>query len=224
MRPRADQCARLRERRDQSMARHLPRPRIAAGRRSCRRCCSSPAARARPSPTATASRRASAAASGSAAATPSESQAAPSFTPGTAAAPAHRGAHRRRLPELHAGPRAGRGRRDGHVPHPQHRYRGPRVHDRTAGATPSPTRKARRRSPTSVPDQTGDITFTFDGTGPFAFACHAPGHFEHGMAGYVQLVGPGRADRRHEGQPAGRVAEHGRLPQVHARQHRRRPG
>ena len=41
------------------------------------------------------------------------------------------------------------------------------------------------------PDQTGEITFTFDGTGPFAFACHAPGHFEHGMAGYIQLVGPG---------------------------------
>ena len=41
------------------------------------------------------------------------------------------------------------------------------------------------------PDQTGELTFTFDGTGPFAFACHAPGHFEHGMAGYIQLVGPG---------------------------------
>jgi uncharacterized cupredoxin-like copper-binding protein len=41
------------------------------------------------------------------------------------------------------------------------------------------------------PDQTGEITFTFTGTGPFAFACHAPGHFEHGMAGYIQLVGPG---------------------------------
>jgi len=41
------------------------------------------------------------------------------------------------------------------------------------------------------PDQTGEITFTFDGVGPFAFACHAPGHFEHGMAGYIQLVGPG---------------------------------
>lgn len=38
---------------------------------------------------------------------------------------------------------------------------------------------------------TGEITFTFSGTGPFAFACHAPGHFEHGMAGYIQLVGPG---------------------------------
>ena len=41
------------------------------------------------------------------------------------------------------------------------------------------------------PDLTGELTFTFDGTGPFAFACHAPGHFEHGMAGYIQLVGPG---------------------------------
>jgi uncharacterized cupredoxin-like copper-binding protein len=41
------------------------------------------------------------------------------------------------------------------------------------------------------PDQTDEITFTFDGTGPFAFACHAPGHFEHGMAGYIQLVGSG---------------------------------
>ena len=41
------------------------------------------------------------------------------------------------------------------------------------------------------PDQTGSITTTFDGDGPFAFACHAPGHFEHGMLGYIQLVGPG---------------------------------
>lgn len=41
------------------------------------------------------------------------------------------------------------------------------------------------------PGKTGELTFTFQGTGPFAFACHAPGHFEHGMLGYVQLVGPG---------------------------------
>jgi uncharacterized cupredoxin-like copper-binding protein len=38
---------------------------------------------------------------------------------------------------------------------------------------------------------TKSLTFTFTGNGPFAFACHAPGHFEHGMAGYIQLVGPG---------------------------------
>lgn len=41
------------------------------------------------------------------------------------------------------------------------------------------------------PDETKSITTTFDGDGPFAFACHAPGHFEHGMLGYIQLVGPG---------------------------------
>ncbi|MEO7664536.1 MAG: plastocyanin/azurin family copper-binding protein [Candidatus Limnocylindrales bacterium] len=40
-------------------------------------------------------------------------------------------------------------------------------------------------------DQTAELTYTFDGTGPFGFACHAPGHFEHGMLGYIQFVGPG---------------------------------
>src|SRR6185369_10811878 len=41
------------------------------------------------------------------------------------------------------------------------------------------------------PDQTGEITTTFDGPGPFAFACHAPGHFEAGMKGSIALSGPG---------------------------------
>ncbi|HLO36756.1 MAG TPA: plastocyanin/azurin family copper-binding protein, partial [Candidatus Deferrimicrobium sp.] len=41
------------------------------------------------------------------------------------------------------------------------------------------------------PGSIGELTFTFSGNGPFAFACHAPGHFEHGMAGYIELVGPG---------------------------------
>lgn len=41
------------------------------------------------------------------------------------------------------------------------------------------------------PDETKSITTTFDGDGPYAFACHAPGHFEHGMLGYIQLVGSG---------------------------------
>ena len=41
------------------------------------------------------------------------------------------------------------------------------------------------------PDETKSITATLDGDGPFAFACHAPGHFEHGMLGYIHLVGPG---------------------------------
>jgi uncharacterized cupredoxin-like copper-binding protein len=36
---------------------------------------------------------------------------------------------------------------------------------------------------------TKSITFTFDGAGPYAFACHAPGHFEAGMKGTITLVG-----------------------------------
>jgi uncharacterized cupredoxin-like copper-binding protein len=34
------------------------------------------------------------------------------------------------------------------------------------------------------------ITYTFNGPGPFAFACHEPGHFEHGMLGWIIVVGP----------------------------------
>ncbi len=37
---------------------------------------------------------------------------------------------------------------------------------------------------------TESITFTFEGPGPFGFACHAPGHFEVGMLGYFVVVGP----------------------------------
>lgn len=39
-------------------------------------------------------------------------------------------------------------------------------------------------------DETKSLTFTFDGPGPYAFACHAPGHFEAGMQGYIMVVGP----------------------------------
>jgi uncharacterized cupredoxin-like copper-binding protein len=38
--------------------------------------------------------------------------------------------------------------------------------------------------------QTAELSYTFDGTGPYAFACHAPGHYENGMFGYVMLSGP----------------------------------
>jgi uncharacterized cupredoxin-like copper-binding protein len=38
--------------------------------------------------------------------------------------------------------------------------------------------------------QTKEVTYTFTGPGPFAFACHATGHYEHGMLGYIQVVGP----------------------------------
>ena len=33
------------------------------------------------------------------------------------------------------------------------------------------------------------LTFTFDGSGPYAFACHAPGHYEAGMRGTITVVG-----------------------------------
>jgi uncharacterized cupredoxin-like copper-binding protein len=36
--------------------------------------------------------------------------------------------------------------------------------------------------------QTASITSTFSGAGPFAFACHAPGHYEAGMAGTIVIV------------------------------------
>ena len=38
--------------------------------------------------------------------------------------------------------------------------------------------------------ETKSLTFTFDGPGPYAFACHEPGHFENGMLGYIIVVGP----------------------------------
>jgi uncharacterized cupredoxin-like copper-binding protein len=37
---------------------------------------------------------------------------------------------------------------------------------------------------------TKNVIYTFTGPGPFSFACHAPGHYEHGMLGYIQVVGP----------------------------------
>jgi uncharacterized cupredoxin-like copper-binding protein len=36
--------------------------------------------------------------------------------------------------------------------------------------------------------QTASLTYTFAGTGPFAFACHAPGHYEAGMSGAIEIV------------------------------------
>lgn len=40
------------------------------------------------------------------------------------------------------------------------------------------------------PGTTQSLTYTFKGPGPFAFACHAAGHFEHGMKGWIIVVGP----------------------------------
>ena len=38
--------------------------------------------------------------------------------------------------------------------------------------------------------ETKSLAFTFDGPGPYAFACHEPGHFEAGMLGSIVVVGP----------------------------------
>ena len=35
---------------------------------------------------------------------------------------------------------------------------------------------------------TKSLTFTFSGSGPFAFGCHAPGHYEAGMRGVIVVV------------------------------------
>lgn len=39
-----------------------------------------------------------------------------------------------------------------------------------------------------TPGSTKTLTFTFSGTGPYAYGCHAPGHFENGMFGFVNVV------------------------------------
>ncbi|HVD02138.1 MAG TPA: plastocyanin/azurin family copper-binding protein [Candidatus Dormibacteraeota bacterium] len=36
--------------------------------------------------------------------------------------------------------------------------------------------------------QTKSLTYTFDAAGPFAFACHAPGHYEAGMRGTIVVL------------------------------------
>lgn len=36
--------------------------------------------------------------------------------------------------------------------------------------------------------QAGSVMYTFDGPGPYAFACHAPGHYEAGMTGTITVV------------------------------------
>jgi uncharacterized cupredoxin-like copper-binding protein len=37
--------------------------------------------------------------------------------------------------------------------------------------------------------QTKSVTVTFDGSGPYAFACHAAGHYEAGMRGTITVIG-----------------------------------
>ena len=37
--------------------------------------------------------------------------------------------------------------------------------------------------------QSKSLTYTFDGSGPYAYACHADGHYEAGMRGTITIVG-----------------------------------
>jgi len=37
--------------------------------------------------------------------------------------------------------------------------------------------------------QTKSVTYTFDGSGPYAYACHATGHYDAGMRGTITIVG-----------------------------------
>ena len=37
--------------------------------------------------------------------------------------------------------------------------------------------------------QTASVTVTFDGSGPYAYACHATGHYEAGMRGTITVLG-----------------------------------
>ncbi len=38
------------------------------------------------------------------------------------------------------------------------------------------------------PNDMAVTTFTFDDTGTYEFACHLPGHYEHGMHGEIEVV------------------------------------
>ena len=38
------------------------------------------------------------------------------------------------------------------------------------------------------PNRTAITTFTFDEPGTYEFACHLPGHYEHGMHGDIEVV------------------------------------
>lgn len=68
---------------------------------------------------------------------------------------------------------------------------GPAVHEFKVG--PAADVAADRDGTPEVADigmmQTKSVTYTFAGSGPFAYACHAPGHYEAGMRGTITVVG-----------------------------------
>ena len=68
---------------------------------------------------------------------------------------------------------------------------GPMVHEFMVG--PADAVAADREGTPEIADigmmQTKSLTFTFDGAGPYAFACHADGHYEAGMRGTITVDG-----------------------------------
>ena len=64
---------------------------------------------------------------------------------------------------------------------------GPTVHEFMLG--PAADVAANKDGTPEITDigmmQTKSLTYTFTGSGPFAFACHAPGHYEAGMKGTI---------------------------------------
>ncbi len=68
---------------------------------------------------------------------------------------------------------------------------GPLVHEFMVG--PADTVAADKEGTPEVADigmmRTKSLTYTFDGSGPYAYACHADGHYEAGMRGTITVVG-----------------------------------
>jgi plastocyanin len=68
---------------------------------------------------------------------------------------------------------------------------GPLVHEFMVG--PADAVAADKEGTPEVADigmmQAKALTYTFDGSGPYAYACHATGHYEAGMHGTITLVG-----------------------------------
>jgi plastocyanin len=67
---------------------------------------------------------------------------------------------------------------------------GPLVHEFMVG--PADAVAADKEGAPEVADigmmQTKSLTYTFNGTGPFAYACHATGHYEAGMRGTITVA------------------------------------
>jgi uncharacterized cupredoxin-like copper-binding protein len=68
---------------------------------------------------------------------------------------------------------------------------GPLVHEFMVG--PADAVAADREGTPEVADigmmVSKSLTYTFDGSGPYAYACHASGHYEAGMRGTITVVG-----------------------------------